>query len=36
MALRTLSAEYLGMAMRERQRIKPADAKAIAAALGGQ
>ncbi|HEX5705916.1 MAG TPA: hypothetical protein VFX96_01370 [Pyrinomonadaceae bacterium] len=35
-ALRTLSAEYLAMAMREKQRIKPADAKAIVAALGGQ
>ncbi len=35
-ALRSLSAEYLAMAMREKQRIKPADAKAIVAAIGGQ
>ncbi|HYN84086.1 MAG TPA: hypothetical protein VER32_02460 [Pyrinomonadaceae bacterium] len=35
-ALRALSAQYLSMAMRERQRIKPSDAKAIAAAIGGQ
>ena len=32
--MRVLSANYLRMAVREEQRIKPADAKAIAAAIG--